>query len=80
MKICFRCKNEINEEDNYFAMCEYNNKKLIKTDYVHKICWNKFMNQLDGASASLVKSNILFNAIGNQFKKMGLIKDEVVIQ
>ena len=78
IKICFRCKKEIKEEEDYFAMCEYGNGKLIKTDYVHKVCWNTFLNQLNGASSSLAKSNYLLNAMGNQMKKMGMIPEEKV--
>jgi len=83
MKICFRCKKEIEEKENYFAMVEMNNKEQVQTDYVHKKCWNTFCNQLDGASSSLVKSNYLLNVLGNQMKKMGMIpkqKEEYVIQ
>jgi len=79
MKICFRCKKEIKEEENYFAMIEMNNRKEIKTDYVHKVCWNTFLNQLNGAVGSLTKSNYLLNAMGNQMKKMGMIPDEEVV-
>jgi len=82
MKICFRCKKEITDEENYFEMIEMNYKKKIKTDYVHKVCWDVFCNQLNGASSSLVKSNYLLNAMGNQMKKMGMIpekKEEVII-
>jgi len=80
-KICFRCKKEIREEDNYFVMVEMNNKKEVRRDYVHKICWDNFCNQLNGASSSLAKSNYLLNAMGNQMRRMGMIpEEEVVIQ
>ena len=78
IKICFRCKKEINEEDNYFAMVEMNHKKEVRTDYVHKVCWDVFCNQLNGASSSLAKSNYLLSAIGNQMKKMGMLPEEKV--
>ena len=81
MKICFRCKKEIKEEENYFAMVEMNYEKEVHTDYVHKTCWNVFCNQLNGASNSLAKSNCLLGALGNQMRKMGMIPEqEVVIQ
>jgi len=76
MKECFRCNKEIKEEENYFAMVEMNNKEVVKTDYVHKVCWNTFMNQLNGATNSLVKSNYLLNALGNHMKKNGMIPEE----
>ena len=76
--ICFRCKKEIREEDDYFAMVEMSNKEEVKTDYVHKVCWDEFCNQLNGASSSLIKSNYLLNIMGKQMKKMGMIPDDVV--
>lgn len=76
--ICFRCKQEIRPNDNYFAMAEMNNGKEVKVDYVHKVCWNVFLNQLNGATTSLAKSNYLLNAMGNQMKKMGMLPDEEV--
>ena len=78
LKICFRCKKEIKEEDNYFAMIEMNCKKEVHTDYVHKVCWDSFCNQLNGASNSLAKSNYLLGALGKQMKKMGMIPEEKV--
>ena len=82
MKICFRCKKEIKDEEHHFAMVEMNYKKEIRTDYVHKVCWDVFCNQLNGAKNSLDKSNYLLNAMGNHMRKIGLIpeeKEEVVI-
>ncbi len=79
MKICFRCREEIKEEDNYFAMIEMNYGKEVKTDYVHKVCWDNFCNQLNGASSSLAKSNYLLNAIGNQMRKIGMLPEEKVV-
>jgi len=79
-KICFRCKKEIKEETNYFAMVEMNHKKEVRRDYVHKVCWDVFCNQLNGASKSLTKSNYLLNALGKQMGKMGMLpKEEVVM-
>ena len=78
MKICFRCKKEIKEQDNYFAMIEMNNKKEVKKDYVHRVCWDLFINQLDGASNSLAKSNYLLGAMGKQMMKMGMLPDKEV--
>ena len=78
MKICFRCKKEIKDEENYFAMIEMNNKKEVKKDYVHRVCWDAFLSQLNGATSSLVKSNYLLNVMGNQMKKMGMIPEEEI--
>jgi len=78
IKICFRCKKEIREEDNYFAMVEMNNGKEVKTEYVHRTCWDTFLNQLNGATSSLAKSNYLLNAMGKQMRKMGMLPEEKV--
>ena len=77
--ICFRCKKEIGEKENYFAMVEMNNAKQIKTDYVHKTCWVDFTTQLNGAGNSLKKSNYLLNALGNHMKKIGMLPDQEVV-
>jgi len=77
-KICFRCKKEIKDEEHHFIMVEMNNKKEIRKDYVHKVCWDVFCNQLNGATNSLAKSNYLLNAMGNQMKKMGMLPEKEV--
>lgn len=78
---CFRCKKEIEKGENYFEINEFSNEKKIKSDYVHKTCWNLFLNQLNGATTSLAKSNYLLNALGNHMKKVGMLpEEEVVIQ
>jgi len=78
--ICFRCKKEINDEENYFEMNEFSNRNKIKSDYVHKTCWNLFLNQLNGASTSLAKSNYLLNVMGNHMKNIGMIPKEEEIE
>ena len=83
IKVCFRCKKVIKDKEHYFIMVEMNNGKEIRRDYVHKTCWDTFINQLNTATDSLTKSNYLLNAMGNHMKKMGIIpeeKQEVIIQ
>jgi len=80
--ICFRCKKEIHEDDDYIIMTNMKNKVEVHTDYIHKSCWDDFCNQLNSASSSLTKSNFLLNAMGKHMKKMGIIeqpKEEYVI-
>jgi len=60
-------------------MVEMDGKNKVRDDYVHKVCWDKFIHQLDGASNSLAKSNYLLNAMGKQMRNMGMIPDEEVI-
>lgn len=79
IKVCFKCKNKITEDSHYYSICEMKDCHMIKTDYVHKVCWDVFMNQLNGANNSLKKSNFLLNAMGKQMQKMGMIPEEEVI-
>jgi len=76
---CFRCNKEVLKKDNYSIIINIENEKEIKRDYVHKVCWNNFTKQLDGASNSLAKSNYLLNAMGKQMKKMGMLPEEEVV-
>jgi len=76
--ICFRCNKEIKEEEDYYKMIEVSKKREVRTDYVHKTCWDNFIKQLDGATATLDKSNYLLNAIGGSMKRMGLIPEQEV--
>ena len=75
---CFRCKKEINKKDNYYEMVEMNNGKEVKTNYVHRICWDSFLNQFNSASQTLNQSKFLLNAMGKQMMKMGIIEEPKV--
>jgi len=79
MKICFRCNKEIKDREAHFVMVEMSNNKEVRKDYVHKLCWNTFINQFNMAANSLAKSNYLLDAMGNHMKRMEIIKDEVEI-
>lgn len=72
---CVFCKKEINLKENYYKNIEINNEREINTNYFHQICWDKFTKQLDGASASLKKSNYLLDVMGNHLKKIGIIPE-----
>ena len=76
---CFLCKKEIEEKSNYFKFTEMNNKKEVNTDYAHKICWDTFKSQLNGANASLKKSNELLSGMGNYMRKMGIIPEQEMV-
>ena len=76
--ICVFCKKEISPKDNYHKNTEFKNEEEINTDYYHQTCWDKWTKQLDGASASLKKSNYLLNAMGNHMVKMGIIPEQEI--
>ena len=75
---CFRCKKEIDLKSNYYSMVEMNNGKTVHIDYVHRNCWDEFMNSFNGASQSLKKSNFLLDAMGKKMMDMGLIDKPVM--
>jgi hypothetical protein len=78
-KICFRCHKKIEPNENYYAMIEFDLGKWVSEDYVHKVCWDKFLSSLDGANNSLKKSNYLLNALGNQMQKMGMLPEQEIV-
>lgn len=75
---CFRCKQTITKKDRHYAITEFDNTKKINTDYVHKICWDKFLGDINNASDSLSQSKYLLNAMGNHLKRIGIIPEEEV--
>jgi len=50
---CFKCKEEILKGERYFKITEVENGKELNTDYVHKTCWNKFLNQVGSVEESM---------------------------
>jgi hypothetical protein len=76
---CFRCLKNIEKKDHYYAMTEYSKGIKVRTDYVHKDCWDKFIKRLDSADQSLKKSTYLLDALGNQMNKMGMLPDKEVV-
>ena len=42
--ICIRCHKEIKREDNYLQIFEFNNKQIVKENFVHKSCWELLMD------------------------------------
>ena len=76
---CFKCHKEILKEEKHFIMVDMeNSEEENRRDYVHQTCWNNFLQQLDGASNSLKKSNYLLSAMGKQMMKMGMLPDKEV--
>ena len=77
---CFRCHKEIEKKGQYYAMTEYSKGIKVRTDYVHRTCWDSFMKSLDKATASLDKSNYLLDAMGKFMKENNIIKEEAVYE
>lgn len=76
---CFRCLKKIEKKDDYYTIIRNSKGIKVSADYVHKVCWDKFINKLDSAGESLKKSNFLLNALGRQMNKMGMIPNEEIV-
>lgn len=75
MVSCIRCQKEIDFEGEHIQICEFNGKNLMKTSYIHKICWEDYMN-------SKRKVNWAFDLIRGMKPKLqeaGLIEGEKVV-
>jgi len=42
-KICIRCREDIKEKENYIELKEWDNKKIVKHNFLHKKCWEEMM-------------------------------------
>lgn len=71
-KICFRCKKEILDAENYYSFVEHNNMEIINTDYAHRKCWDEHLEHLQ----SLKNAQSIIDSIGGSLHKMGLIKEK----
>jgi len=69
---CFKCNKEILKEESYFKMIEIENEKEIRIDYVHKICWNKFLKQI----GSVEESTKIIGGLKKWFIKQGVLPEE----
>lgn len=69
----------IGAKEDWFSMVEFKAGKKVKTDYVHKVCWNKFLNDFGDASSSLKKSNYLLDIMKNQMGKMGMMEEQEAV-
>ena len=75
-KICFRCGVKILLKDRYFAFSEFYNKKIIKIDYAHKLCWNLFMSKIGDTTEAM---SIIRSLKGSLVKQGILEPDKVII-
>jgi len=68
-KFCFKCKLIISDDEDYFKFVEYREKKIVATDYAHKVCWNeikgdlnlkvKAMGMLDQMKETMIREGII---------------------
>ena len=75
MKICFRCKQKIEDNSNYYAFHEYNEGNLIKIDYTHRKCWDEFLKQIGNADEAMG----MLRGLKPKLVEMGMLEPEQVI-
>ena len=75
MKICFRCKQEVKEESNYYAFSEFNEKKLINTSYAHRKCWDEFLKQIGSVDEAMG----VVRGLKSKLTDMGFLEPEKVV-
>lgn len=76
-KVCFRCRRKIEERDNYYSFTEFDNKKILHTDYAHKKCWEEFIKQVGNVEESMG----IIHGLKNKLTEIGFLpKEEIVIR
>ena len=75
MKICFKCKKEIKEKEDYYRFTEFSNAKEIKSDYAHRECWDNFLKQIGNVDEAMS----MLRRLKKPLTAMGLLQDEEMI-
>ena len=44
-KICILCRRMIGDRDNYIKLEEWNKRRKLKEDFIHKKCWEFFVDE-----------------------------------
>ena len=74
-KVCFRCHKDIIEEEHYFTFIEINNKKEIRRDHAHKVCWDEIKNSLK----VIHQASGMLQGLNKKLKEEGILPPEQVI-
>ena len=75
IKVCFKCKNVIEEKEDYFRFTEFSNEKEIRSDYAHKECWDNFLKQIGNVDEAMS----MLRRLKKPLTSMGLLQDEEVV-
>ena len=71
---CFRCGKEIKKAEHYYSFSEWH-KKLIRTDYAHKECWEKFLKQVSDTTEAMS----VVRGLKSHLTKLGMLPPEEVV-
>ena len=75
LKICFKCKKYISNEENYMRFTEFNKGKEVKTDYCHKMCWDEFLKRIGDTTEAMG----MLRGLKTTLTKMGMLPPEEVV-
>lgn len=75
--ICFRCKKEIKEDENFYEFIEKDKKNIVRIDYCHRCCWDDFLNRVSDTK----KAMSMLHRLEKPLVKMGIIepKEEIIL-
>jgi len=68
-KICFRCKKEISNFEDFFSFNEFHDKKIIKVDYCHKECWDSLKKGMSNTDEAMG----VVRGLKNKLVDMGML-------
>jgi len=71
-KICIRCAKFINEKESYLEIKEYDKEKVVRTNFIHKICWDMLIDSKN-------KVNEAFGMLKGIIKRHKLLPEEEYI-
>jgi len=67
--LCQKCQKEIKPQENFIEVIEWNNKKVIKKNYMHKSCWDLLMDMKNTTRQALGMAKGLMTKIGLEPKQ-----------
>jgi len=73
--MCLKCKEIINKYDEYFSFTEYKLEKIVRTDYAHKRCWNKFLEDM----TEVGKAKGVIGHLTKYLTKVGIVPPEEIV-
>lgn len=65
---------DIDDDSNYYEFREMNNKKLVNTDYCHRVCWDTFLSSVGNTKEAMG----MIKGLKTKMQEMGILPEEVV--
>lgn len=75
VKVCFRCRKLIKEEEHHYDFVERYQGEIVKVDSAHKDCWDLFLKSVSDTTEAMG----IVRGLKGSLTKMGLIEPEEII-